>query len=223
MATLFTATVSDILDYLSDIRGESTTNTDAKRIRAVSRAERSIAKRSPWELFYIPDQTITSTGATTYTIASTTYPLRNKGLKEVFVNGTNSTNRYNIIDQSSFKDAYSENALQQMCYVYYDAANDAWKLFLSPTPESGVTITYSYFWQPPKRTSTSDTIYTVNDEAVTRTALAEIYDSEDEGELAALERNKVENILVNEIDVEEGAAPGQTFIMTPYTNGFGNY
>lgn len=223
MATLFTETVQVILDTISDYRGETTTNTDAKRIRAISRAEKAIAKRSPWTLFFYADKTSTTTGASAYVIGDTSYPFRNKGLAEVFVDSTDDSDRYQVILEQDFKNEYSNDSAKKVCYVTYVPSSDAWYMNLSPTPETGLTITYSYYWIPPKRTSVSDTVYCVDMEALARSALAEIYDSEDEGDLAAIERNKVENILASEIGVEEGTYPGQTMVMMGSNQGLGTY
>jgi len=223
MATLYSDTVSSILDTISDLRGETTTNTDAKRIRAISRAEISIAKQIGSKIFYLPDQTITSTGAATYTIATTTHPLRNKGLVEVFVNGTTEDCRYKITEPEAFKEEYNENNSAQLCYVTYNPTTDNWSLTISPNPDTGVTIYYSYYWIPPKRTSTSDSVYCLNMEALARQALAEIYDSEDEDDKAAIERNKAQQLLSTENQTEEAPSQSQNYVMSGNERGIGTY
>lgn len=221
--TNFSDTVQSILEIISDLRGETTTNTDTKRIRAISRSETAISKQVGGNIFYLPDQTITSTGASTYTIGSATFPMSNKGLVEVFVNGTTEDCRYKITDSELFKEEYNENNSEKLCYVSYNPTTDDWSLTISPTPEVGVTITYSYYWIPPKRTSVSDSVYCLNMEALARQSLAEIYDSEDEDDKAAIERNKAQQLLSTEQETESAPSPSQNYSMGDDGMGFGTY
>lgn len=224
MATPYKATVESILEAISDYRGENTTNTDARRIRAVSRSEGTIAQRTNWELNQINNQTITSTGVATYTVGSTDYPLREKGMIELFVDGTAETNRYTICDAKTFKQLYNDNPLNQLYFVEYVPATDIWQVTISPTPETGITITYSYFWTPPERTLTTDSVVCIDMEALARLALAEVYDGEDEPEKAAIERNKVEQILSGAQQIDDGPATGQTYVDSGNnSSGIGNY
>ena len=58
MSTNTKTTVLDILQQISDLRGESTTDTGANRIRFVSRAERDFARRSFRRIFLLKDQAV---------------------------------------------------------------------------------------------------------------------------------------------------------------------
>lgn len=91
MATNIRDTVSNILQIISDKRGESSTNTDANRIRAVSRANKDFANRKFWRFYLLPNQTTVGTASNDYTVGSATYPMRFKGLTEVFVATTTDT------------------------------------------------------------------------------------------------------------------------------------
>jgi hypothetical protein len=213
MASLYTETVSDILQRISDYRGETTVNTDAKRIRAISRSEIFLARRKLWTLFYLPDQTITSTGVATYTIGSASYPMRNKGMTDLFVGDQLESSRYQIVEAKEFRELYNQNNAENLAYVYYDAANDLWKITISPTPEDGVTIYYSYHWLPPKRTATTDDVVCIDMEALARYSLADIYDGEDEGELAAIERNKAEQLINEAMGIDDSPSEAQQFVV----------
>lgn len=181
MSTLYKSTVSAVLQIVSDLRGESSTNTDASRIRSVSRAEQDLAKRKPWKLFLLPDQTQTANGTdTSFTIGSATYPMREKGLSEVFVGGTTEDKRYEIVDFFRYKVLYNQNNSARICYEWYDVANDLFKVRINPTPANGDVITYSYFWVPPTRTATSDAVISPNLDILARLALAYTYEGEDE-------------------------------------------
>jgi len=66
---------SDVLQLVSDLRGEANVNTDASRIRAVSRANQTIAKKRLWK-FYRKDLTVTANGTDQdFEIGSTTYEM----------------------------------------------------------------------------------------------------------------------------------------------------
>jgi hypothetical protein len=108
MATLTADTVSYVLQIVSDLRGETTTNTDANRIRAVSRAERDFAKGRFWRTHLLRDQTTTGDGSSTsFAIGSSSYPMRMKGLMEVFVGGTAEAHRYQVVDYAAFINLYN--------------------------------------------------------------------------------------------------------------------
>jgi hypothetical protein len=193
--TLYEDTVANLLEMISDLKGESQTDTSAKRLRFLSFRERSLAKRKLWKLFILPNQTATGDGTADYTVGSTTNPMRLNGLSEVFVGGTTADKQYAIIDYHKFKELYNQSNANKVCYVWYDAANKLWKMHLNPAPETGVTITYSYFWIPPKRTTTADYVYFPDDEALARLTLGDIYEAEDEPENAAEQRNMGEQII----------------------------
>lgn len=180
---------------ISDYRGESTTNTSNIRVRAVSRQERQLAKRKLWKLFILPNQTASGDGTNDYTIGTSTYPMRLQGLSEVYVGGTTADKAHQIVDYHKFKELYNQNNASKIVYTWYDAANDAWKMHINPAPESGVTITYTYFWTPPARTSSSDSVYSIDMEALARLSLAEIYEGEDEDDKAFDQKQLAESII----------------------------
>jgi hypothetical protein len=226
--TLYKATVADILEMVSDYRGESTTDTSARRVRAVSRSEQSIARRLLWQLFILPNQTTTGSGVNSYTLGSATNPARLKGLSEVFVDGTLESNRYDVVDYHQFKKLYNENNSSRMVYQWYDSVNDLWKMYINPAPESGVTITYSYFWLPPERTSTTDSVYCVNLEALARDACGELLMSEDERDEGREEKALAEQIINEEMGWENTPHVNQHYAMGSYVSAdkprsIGNY
>lgn len=231
MATLYKDTVSNVLQIISDLRGETTTNTDASRIRILSRIERELARRKLFKLFQMKDQTISGDGTNDYTIGSATKPYRTKGLSELFVSsdgGTGESSRYQIVDFQKFKNIYNTNNSEKMVYEWYDEANDLWKVHINPAPEASDTITYSYFFLPPKRTETSDDVICVNMEALARFTLAEIFDTEDEFDKATDQRNMAEQIIADEMGWENTPHIGQAYSMESVENqirgrGIGNY
>lgn len=188
-------TISNILQDLSDMRGESTTNTDANRIRAVSRAERDIANRKLFGVHRLKQQTTTGDGTNTYTIGSATYPMREKGLFELYVGGLLDSQKYDVIDYINYLSRYNSNNADRVAYEYWDDANSVWKVYINPAPESGVTIYYSYFYTPPRKTSTSDVVVCPNMDALRRLSLSYIYENEDEPELADKYLSQAEQII----------------------------
>lgn len=228
MATLYRDTVENVLQDVSDLRGESSTNTDNIRIRALSRQERALAKRKLWKLFNLPNQTDTGDGTNDYEIGSATYPMRQQGLSEVFVGGTTADKAYQIVDFHKFKELYNQNNSNQIVYLWFDAANDAWKMHINPAPETGVTITYSYFWIPPKRTADTDYVYSVDMEALTRLTLSELYELEDEAEKAVEQRQIAEEIISEAMGYDNSPNYNQLFKFdaienASQTRGIGGY
>jgi len=225
MATLNQDTVSNVLQIISDLRGETTTNTDASRIRMLSRMERDLAKRRLWRLFHLKNQPMAGTGSNDYTIGSATYPYRTKGLSELFVSSDGSTlesSRYGIVDFQKFKQLYNVSNADKLVYEWYDQANDLWKIHINPAPTASETITYSFFWIPPKRTSTSDNVVCVSIEALARFTLAEIFDTEDEFDKATDQRNIAEQIISDEGGWENTPHMGQTYSVEAVENQFKN-
>lgn len=228
MASLNADTVENVLQMISDYRGETSTNTDAIRIRAVSRQERALADRFKFRLFHIKNQTMSGTGSADYTIGSASYPYRPKGLSELSFGGTTEDKRVPIVDFQQFQDLYNRDNSTRMVYEWYDAANDNWKLHINPAPASTETITYSYFWKPPKRTSTSDTVIAVDLEALARLALSEIYEGEDEDDKAFDQKQIGEQIISQYIGEENSPAVSQLYTMGAIENkgknrGIGTY
>lgn len=194
MATLQQDTVLNVLQIISDLRGESSTNSNANRIRAISRAERDFAKRRLWSFFRLNDQTVAGTGANSYTIGSNTFPMRVKGLAQVFVGGTTEDKRYQLVDQNQYRFLYNQNNSTRMAYEWYDVANDAFKVYINTAPAATDTIYFDYYWQPPKRTTTTDVVVCPNMDIVVRLALAYLYEGEDE-EKYAEELQQAEQII----------------------------
>lgn len=195
MATKMKTTVQDILEIISDLRGEATVDTDAVRVRAVSRAEEDLALRKFFSEHLLQNQTITSTGVNTYTIGSSNYPMRKKGLVEVFINDLQPSSQYEIVDQLDFRKRYNADNAAKLAYEYYDIANDEWKLYISPTPEVGATIYYSYYFIPPERTSVNDYVVSPNSDMIARLALAFILEGEEEYDLSDSYKSQVEQML----------------------------
>lgn len=228
MASLYSDTITNVLQMVSDYRGESATDTSSSRVRAVSRQERALAKRRLWRLFNIKNQTTTGTGNADYTIGTSTYNYRNKGLSELFVGGTTEDKRYTIVDFQKYKNLVNQNTAARLVYEWYDVANDLWKIHINPAPETGVTITYSHFWLPAKKTSASDTVYCLDMEALARYALAEIYEAEDEDDKANGQRQIAEQILNEEAGWEDTPNVGQIIQIDAIENqikpmGIGSY
>lgn len=228
MATLNQGTVNDILERISDLRGENATITDNVRVRAVSRQEQSLAKRFFSKLFLLQDQTTTGTGLNSYTLGSSTYPVNQKGLSEVFVGDTLESSRYKIVDFFNFKDLYNRDSTAKLAYQYYDIANNLWKMYLSPAPTASETIYYSYFWMPPTRTQSSDAVVSFDFEALARLALADLYEAEDEDDKAFDQRTIAEQIINDALSQENTTPIGQNFSMGSSSNagrnrGFGTY
>lgn len=211
MATLTSETVENICQMISDLRGESSTNTDASRIRAISRSERDFAKRMFWRTHHLKDQTTTGSGVNSYTVGSSTFPMRMKGLSEVFVDGTSEEDRRQIVDFNAFKSLYNTNNSVKVAYEWYDAINDLWKMYINPAPAASVTITYSYFWEPPKRTLTTEVVVCPNMRIIALLALGDIYEGEDEGDLAVEKRQEAEQLIGEIKGMEEAPAVNQTY------------
>lgn len=227
MATLTADTIENVLQIVSDLRGENTTNTDAKRVRAVSRAERDFAKRQFFRTHRI-ESTETGTGNNSYTIGSASYPMRSKGLSEVFVGGTTEDKRHGIVDFNAFKALYNNNNSIRVAYEWYDQANDAWKVYINPAPESGVTIYYTYYYEPPKKTSTSDLVVCPNPRILALLALADIYEGEDEGDMALEKKAEAEQLISEVMGVDDAPAVNQTYAFSVqqnsvYSRGIGTY
>lgn len=230
MSTNTKSTVNDILQMISDLRGESTVDSSANRIRFVSRAEKDFAKRRLWRTHLLKNQTMVGTAANDYTIGDATYPYRPKGLTEVFVETTGSSDMtpislsYRIIDFANFKTLYSSNTAEKLVYEWYDAANDLWKMHINPAPAITETITYSYYFDAPTRTLTTDGVFCVNPRILALIALGDIYDTEDELQKAQLAKNEAEQLIVEQIALEDMPAIGQEYSMGVVEGkGFGTY
>lgn len=228
MATNVKILVSDILQLISDLRGETAVNTDSKRIRAVSNGERDYARRRMWRIHRLPNQTMSGNGTNALTIGSATFPMRNKGLIELFVGGTTESSRILVLDYNRYKVEYNKNASARIAYEWYDVVNDVWKLFINPAPAVSDTVTYTYFWEPPVKSNTTDYVYCTNPYIVARLALADIYESEDELDKQTEELQLAETLIDEEVGDEDTPAENQTYAMQPIESsvrprGMGSY
>jgi hypothetical protein len=228
MATLYEDTIENVLQIISDYRGESTTDTSARRIRSVSRQEQALAKRKLFKLFVLPNQTASGDGTNDYTIGSATYPMRLNGLSEVFVGGTTADKQYQIVDYHKYKELYNQNNSDKLVYLWYDVVNKLWKMHINPSPTASDTITYTYYWIPPKKTTTAEYVYCVDMEALARYANAEIYDGDDEPEIAQQERQIGEQILDDAIGEDNRPNVNQLYKFEAIENmnqsrGIGSY
>lgn len=222
--------VSTICQQISDLRGESLSNTSANRIRFISQAEQELAARMFFRIHLVKDQSIgTGDGATsTFTIGSTTYPMRMKGLCEVFAGGTTEEDRHEIIDFADYKVRYNNNNSAKIAYEYYDQANDLWKVKINPTPATGAAVTASWYFIPPDRTLTTEKVLCENPDIIVHLALAGIYHSEDELQKEQLELKAAEDMVGELIGRENAPAVGQTYSVKATENnsrnrGIGSY
>lgn len=220
--------VSDICEVISDWRGESATDTSASRIRAVSRAAHDFAVEKLWRTHRLIDQTISSGGTGIETIGSTTYPMRTKGLTELFVGGTTEDKRYAIVDFNKFKSLYNANNNYQMCYEYFDPVLDLWKVKINPTPAAAVTITYTYYFVQPELTLATEYVICDNASIVAHLALADIYGQEEEFEKQALEEQKAQREINRLTGYDDMPAINQLYTMSSAENqrgdrGIGSY
>lgn len=223
MATLMVTTVGDILETISDLRGESSTNTDAVRIRAVSRAEQEVASRKMFSEHLLQEQALTGTATNSYTIGTSVYPMRKRGLVTVYVGDTLESSKYTIVDQKDYREMFNANNAAKIAYEYYDTANDLWKVYINPAPETDAAIKYSYYYLPPTRTSTTNSVISPNSDIVARLALAYILEGEEEYDLADSYKNESEQMISELIGLEqERNGSGSRSFSTPY-RGFGTY
>lgn len=222
-------TVTSILQYISDLRGESSTNTDASRIRAVSRAGNDFSRRRLWSFCLQPNKTTTGDGSTQdFTIGTTLLPCREKGLDEVFVGGTTEDKRYAICDYNEFKKRFNNNNADQIVYMWYDATADLWKMHISPTPANLTTITYTYFFQQPDVTATTDVVYAPDATVIAKLALGDIYHGEDELQKEQQQKSEAEQLIDELTGIENQPSKNQLYgmkaIESQITNrGIGGY
>jgi hypothetical protein len=219
--------VSTILQNVSDLRGESSTNTDASRIRAVSRANHDFALRKFWKFYLMPNQTVVGSGVNDYTIGSTTYPMRYKGLNEVFVDSGATTQecyRHGIVNFEAYKNLYNDNNSELLVYEWFDKVNDLWKMHINPAPAATDTITYSFYWEPPTLTATTDYCVCPNPKIIALMASAEIHDGEDERDIAKEEKNEAEMLILEVYGQDNAPAVNQLYTVGAIENsGIGNY
>ena len=224
MSTLSAVLVSTICQKISDLRGESSSNTSSNRIRFISESEQELARRMFFRIHLVKDQSIgTGNGTTTaFTIGSATYPMRMKGLSEVFVGGTLESDRIEILDFADYKVRYNNDNSANICYEYYDQANDLWKVKINPAPASADAITGSWYFIPPTRTLTTESVLCENPAIITHLALAKLYHSEDELQKEQLELKAAEEMISELMGSENAPAVGQTYSMKATENSGGN-
>lgn len=231
MATGTAHTITSVLQIVSDWKGESSTNTDADRVRAVSRSEVTFARRKLWDYFHLKNQTVSGDGSNDYTIGDATNRYQEKGLSEVFVStdgGTSEDKRYAIVDFHRYKNIYNNNNSAKICYEWYDSANDLWKIHINPAPSASDTITYSFYWQPAPKTSSSDTVYCPDINILAHLTAAEVYMGEDEQDLAQDELALAEQIISEMFGKSNSPNVNQLYSMSSSTNsitfrGIGTY
>lgn len=224
MATLINIVISDVLELVSDLRGESTTNTDAVRIRAVSRANQTIAKKRPWK-FYRKELTVTANGTDQdFTIGSTAYEMGPGRLSEVYVGGQTESYKYQIISPEDYKYIMTQDDTSQVCYEWYDVANDAWKVHLSQIPVNATVIYYTFYFLPPKKTTTAQYVMSPDIDIIARYALAYIFQGEDEDKYQT-ELQMAEAMLAKYEQDDDSPNIGQTitFGVPSSTDGLGTY
>lgn len=215
-----TNTVQQILEAVSDIKGESSTNVDAIRIRFVARAVNNFANRRFWLIHLKRNSTVTADGVNQdYTIGDSTYTMRKNGLAEVYVGGLTEDKRYELVDFMKYQNLINQNPTGQYVYEWYDQANDLWKLHLSKLPDNGTTIYYSHFYIPIDVTSTSSTVICYDMDYIISSVLGFVYQSEEDPETAAMYKNEAEQTMKAMEGLEEAPAHNQLKTMSPYQSG----
>ena len=227
MATNTKSTVQDILQIMADIRGESSVDVSSKRIRMISRAEKDFARRAFWRIFQVRESDVPGTGSNDYVIGAedTLHPFRPKGLSEVRVssNGELPGTNYKIVDFNDFQTLYETDNNMQMAYEYYDEADDYWMMYINPAPAVTDTIFYSYFWEPPTRTTTSDAIICPNPKIIALLASADLAHAEDEVQTEQLLKNEAEQLIAELVGLENTPAINQNYSMGVREPGIGTY
>lgn len=217
--------VSDVLQIISDLRGETSVDTSASRIRAVSRGERDFAKRRFYRMHLVKDQSIgTGDGSTAdFTVGSATYPMRMKGVAEVFVGGLNSESyRRQVVDFASYKNQIAGNASANIAYEYFDQANRVWKVRINPAPVASDPVYASWYYSPPVRTLTTEYVLVEDIYIPVYLALADIYHGEDELQLEQLARQEAEGRIAELDGIEEAPAVNQIYTMPAIENSIRN-
>ncbi len=176
------------------------------------------------------DQAIgTGDGTTTaFTIGNATFPMRMKGLSELFVGGTLESDRIEILDFADYKVRYNNDNSALIGYEYYNQGQDTWKVHINPAPASGDAITGSWYFIPPTKTLTTELVLCENPDIIVHLALARLYHSEDELQKEQLELKAAEDLIGELMGRENTPAVGQTYSMKSIENsggkrGIGNY
>lgn len=216
--------VSDVLQLVSDLRGEASVNSDASRIRAVSRANQTIAKKRLWK-FYRKDLTVTANGTDQdFEIGNTTYEMGPGRLSEVYVGGIANENRYELVDPSDYRYRMSINSADKIAFEWYDIANNKWKVRLSQIPDNGTVIYYTFYYLPPALTLTTNSVISPDIDIPARYALAYILQGEDEDTYQT--ELQVAEAMLQKYEQDDDAIPkGQlkTFGVSDSISGYGTY
>jgi hypothetical protein len=107
-------------------------------------------------------------------------------------------------------------------YEWYDAANDLWKMHINPAPTAGDTITYSFFWEPPVRTLTTENVICPNPLIIVKLAMADIADSEDDPDTAIELKQAAEQLIQELVATEVMPAQNQLYGMSATENSIRN-
>jgi len=216
--------VSTILQTVSDLRGESTVNTSARRIRAVSRAENDYSNRKFWHTHLLKDQSMAGDTTSDYTVGSATYPMRENGLADIRIGGTTEAYRYDIVDKDTYNVKISNDSGTKVAYLWFDDTNNLWKVHVNATPAATKTIYYSFYWQSPTRTATTDYVTVLNPMIIVKLALADIYEGEDEVTKSLTAKNEAEQLISEAIGADNSPAVNQTVVMgNNVSQGYGTY
>jgi len=217
-------TIANILRTVSDLRGESAVNEDAVRIRACSNTEQDFARRRMWTVHLLRNQTIAGDGTNDYEIGSANYPMRLKGLSEVFVGGQTEDKRVIVVNYFDYQEVINADSTARVAYEYYDAANDKWMVHINPAPATGETIYYSYFYMPVKKTLTTEYIVCPNLMYIVKTVMAYLADGDDETERAMELRQEAE-LAFQEMNILEDmtAINMETSFKKQTSRGIGTY
>jgi len=223
-------TVQSICQTISDLRGETTPNTNAVRIRAISNAEQDFARRKFWRIHRVYAQSLGSGDGTTtdFTIGTATYPYRAKGLFELFSGGTTEDKRFQVVDEGRYTFLFNQDNSIKIAYEFYDASTDLWKVRMNPAPSTGDAITAGYYYMPPTRTLTTDSMPCYNNQIIARAALADIYHAEDELAKEQQQQQITEQLIGEAVGIENTPAIGQQYVFGAIENqnmrrGIGTY
>ena len=88
-------------------------------------------------------------------------------------------------------------------------------MHINPAPAATDTITYSFYWEPPELTLTSEYVICPNTRIIAYLALAEIYDGEDEGDLADKRRIESEQLIQEIVGQDNAPAVNQLYQVYP--------
>lgn len=150
------------------------------------------------------------------------YPAREKGLTEVYVDGTTSSHRYQIVDYSRFRAEKSMNDAAKIAFEWYDAANDEWKMRINATLTASNTIYHTFYWEPEEVTETTDTVVCSNPDIIAYLALARLYESEEEQQMAIAAKRFAEGLIDELEGINEMPAENQTYSLGAVENSVGS-